>query len=84
MKAFKLTIPKEFPDMVSIYVAETAAKARYEAWLSYNDAFDISFKDFVKSVKIVREPLYDKEAQNQKEEKSIGWKDDNNRFGCFK
>jgi hypothetical protein len=83
MKAFKLTIPKEFPGMVSIYVAETAAKARYKAWLSYNDAFDISFKDFIKSVKIVREPLYDKEAQNQKEEKSIGWKDDNNRFRMF-
>ena len=81
MKAFRVTIPDYFPDMVLIYVAETASKARFEAFSGMRDAnYDgVKFGD----IHVIRSPSHDNLARNHKEAEQVGWHDAHQYYGCF-
>jgi hypothetical protein len=80
MKAFRVTVPYYFPDMVSIYAAETPSKARYCAYLGMRDAgYYPEFGD----IDVIRSPSYDYLAKNCEVAESLGWHDRESYYGCF-
>jgi len=84
MKAYRLVIPRYFPEVVSIYAAENASKVRFEAFRNMQDAnYDVSFREFIDEVQITRSPIHDGLAANSKGTESLGWHDDIFYYGCF-
>lgn len=81
MKAFRVTLPNYFPDMISIYADENASKARYQAYLGMRDADynNIKFQD----IQVIRSPSHDYLAENCREAQSLGWHDRDIYIGCF-
>jgi hypothetical protein len=41
-------------DMGALVKSDSVGAAKYEAWLHFHDAFDISFGDFIKQAKVKR------------------------------
>ena len=81
MKAFRITLPDYFPDMIAIYADKSASKARYQAYVGMRDANynNVKFGD----IHVIRSPQHDFLAENCEEPKSLGWHDRTFYYGCF-
>jgi len=81
LKAFEVRTPRLFPDMVSIYAAESAGKARYTTLRGAENAgYHLTFME----IQAKRRPEFDEIAARSKGPQSIGWWDkDLGASGCL-
>ena len=81
LKAFEIRIPRLFPNMVSIYAAESAGKARYT---TLRGAEGVGYHLTFMEIQVKRRPEFDKIAAKSKRPQSIGWWDkDLGASGCL-